>query len=178
MTAASLQREREYMDWQEKCLGPGYEWRNRHHLDDSKEAFMFRRRDERERARLRKVCAKRTQKRREERPELAAAALEREQAFADWLTLSADDGDECDETRQSLLAERDETYYAFMEQWREQQLKKHNETRRKGTKCGRPVDPASKRQQQLAARQLRRQHKAQAKLESQLRRSRGDWLIG
>lgn len=156
-SAASLQREREYVEWLNNL--PYFDWLERpdRHRDESYGAFMAVRRGEREDARLQKVIARRSQQRREQP---SAAALARQREYHDWLqnlpTPTRDDD------------ERDDSWGAFMKHRRQQQQQQRNQARRKGTKRGRPVNPDSQRlaaaesnahrQQLLKKHERQRQH--------------------
>jgi len=148
--------EREYMEWLNNR--PYFEWLERpdRHLDDSYEAFMAVRRSEREAARLQALSAQRTQQRREQP---SAAALQRQREYFDWLQELPDPARDDDE--------RDDTWAAFMLQRRQLQQQRRNEARRTGGKRGRPINPNSRRQQQLAANISRRAAQLQRKLERQ-----------
>lgn len=138
-SAASLQREREYIDWVNNL--PHFAWLERpdRRRDESYEVFMAVRRGEREDARLKVVSARRSQHRRENP---SAAAIERNNEYFDWLqNLPQPQLDD---------EELDDSWATFMKQRR---LRRRNEARRTGgRRGGRPIDPNSYRQQELAAR--------------------------
>ena len=137
-SAATLQREREYIDWVNNL--PHFAWLERpdRHRDESYEAFMAVRRHDRERARLKVVSARRSQHRHENR---SAAAVERNNEYFDWLqNLPQPQFDD---------EELDDSWETFMKQRRQ---RRRNEARRTGGRRGRPIDPKSRRQQELAAR--------------------------
>ena len=99
---------------------------------------MAVRRGEREDARLKVVSARRSQHR-HENP--SAAAIERNNEYFDWLqNLPQPQFDD---------EELDDSWATFMKQRR---LRRRNEARRTGGRRGRPIDPNSYRQQELAAR--------------------------
>ena len=135
---ASLQRQHEYMDWRNNLPDLPYLERPGTRRCESYEAFMAVRRGKREDARLQRRSAKRSQ----ERLELpSAATLARQRDYFEWLQLLPDP------TRDDM--ERDESWEHFMRERRKQQHLQHNAARRVSTTRGRPIDPASARQQRL-----------------------------
>ena len=147
MSAASLQRHREYESWLENLPNPTRDDTER---NTSMRVFMLIRRRKRECARLQGLSQRRSQARREQP---SAAALQRQREYFDWLqSLPPPRRDD---------EERDESWQAFMEWRRREQLQQHNASRRKSTQLGRPPNP--QRQAMLAARRERREQKERSK---------------
>ena len=140
-SAASLQREHEYMDWVNNL--PYLDWLERpdRSRDESYQTFMVLRRGAREDARRKGDYACKRQQR-QDHP--SAAALQRRREHNEWLLTLQD------------LPDRKKSWAKFMKQRRQQQQQQRNESRRKSTKLGRPINPLSKRQQRLAAKPQRR----------------------
>ena len=155
--------------------------------DDSWDGFLRDRRKSKEKARLRLVEVKRNEQRRadkaarpQEQPEeqtrqpveptagqqrWAVATAQRLEDYFDWLeTIPIPARDD--------RRRRDESWDAFMGERTERREQQYNAKRRKGTKRGRPVDPSSQRQQQLAAREAARKSKAERAAEAQARSDR------
>lgn len=143
-SAASLQREREYMDWQENRFEEmkTKKWLQHYPIGaidyDSMAVFMSLRRENKEQARLQKV----TERRRAQRP---PSKQKLDEEYAVWVQeLPTED---CSHSERA-------SRQAFMLQRRKQQQEKYNANRRKSTTRGRPIDPNSSRQRHFAQEAL------------------------